>query len=59
MGPGRKGDYSPKVSTLGMGEAATREAAVARAKMTAPKDFILTDLFCLCGKEKEMYSFVL
>lgn len=35
----------PKESTLGIGVAATREAAVARAKMTAPKDFILS---CVC-----------
>lgn len=40
----REGDI-PKESTLGIGVAATREAAVARAKMTAPKDFILS---CVC-----------
>jgi hypothetical protein len=40
----------PKVSTLGRGVAATREAAVARAKMTAPKDFILSDLEVEEGK---------
>ena len=47
----------PKVSTLGRGVAATKEAAVARAKMTAPKDFILSDLEVERGKGNVIDSF--